>query len=117
VAIHRRQVVDDLVIDQDAARGDRFEPGHHPERRRLAAAGRADEDHELLVADVEVHVFDGVNLFEFFVQTSDYDLSHGSRGYPARGRVGGATEGEKKKKQPTARGTARKRPPAISSPQ
>ena len=29
VAIHRRQLVHDNVADQDLARGDRFEAGHH----------------------------------------------------------------------------------------
>ena len=76
VAIHRRQVVDDLVVDQDAAGGDRFQPGHHPQGRGLAAAGGADEDHELLVADIEVHVLDGVNLVELLVQAADDDLGH-----------------------------------------
>ena len=62
VAVHRRQLVDDVVVDRDVAGADRLEPGDHPQRRRLAAAGRADEHHELLVADLQVDVFDGVHL-------------------------------------------------------
>ena len=38
------------------AGGDLLEPGDHPERGRLAAAGRADEDHELAVGDLEVEL-------------------------------------------------------------
>ena len=60
----------------DLARGDRFQPGHHAQRRRLAAAGRADQHHELLVADLEVHVLDGVNLVVLLVQAPDQDLGH-----------------------------------------
>ena len=53
---------------RDLARGDRFEPGDHPKRRGLAAARRPDEHHEFLVADLEVHVFDGVHLVVHLVQ-------------------------------------------------
>ena len=35
-------------------------PGDHPQRRRLSAAGRADEDHELAVLDLEVEIGDGL---------------------------------------------------------
>jgi hypothetical protein len=76
VAIHRRQIVDDLVVDQDPSRGDRLEPRHHPQCRRLAAPRRADEDHEFLVVDPEVHVLDGVDLVKFLVQALDMDLCH-----------------------------------------
>ena len=56
VAVARREVVHDLAADPDLARGDLLEPGDHPERRRLAAARRADEHHELALGDVEVEV-------------------------------------------------------------
>ena len=49
----------DLAVDADLARADRFEPGDHAQQRRLAAAGRADEHHELAVLDFEVDVLDG----------------------------------------------------------
>ena len=38
VAIHRRQIVDHLIVDQDAPGGDAFEPRDHAQRRRLAAS-------------------------------------------------------------------------------
>ena len=44
--------IDDLAV------GDVFEPGDHPEQRRLPAAGGADEDHELAVGDVEIGAVD-----------------------------------------------------------
>jgi hypothetical protein len=76
VAVHRRQVVDELLADQDVARRDRLEPGHHAQGRGLAAAGRADQHHELLVADFQVHVVDGVNLVEFLVELPNVNRRH-----------------------------------------
>ena len=54
VAVLRRHVVDDVAADQDLAAGDVLEAGDHAQRRRLAAARRADQDDELVVGDVEV---------------------------------------------------------------
>ncbi len=42
-----------LVADAQLASRDRLEPGDHPQRGRLAAAGRPDEHEELAVGDVE----------------------------------------------------------------
>ena len=42
----------------DLAVGDVLEAGDHPQRRRLAAAGGADQDHELAVGDLEVELLD-----------------------------------------------------------
>ena len=47
----RGDVVDDALADPDRARRDRLEPGDHPQHRRLAAARRPDDDHELAVGD------------------------------------------------------------------
>ena len=58
VAVLRRLVVDLLAADRQLAGGDVLEPGDHPQRRRLAAARGADEDHELAVLDREVHLLD-----------------------------------------------------------
>ena len=60
VAVARRQIVDDPVADPDVAAGDVLEPRDHAQRRRLAAAGRADQRHELLVGDLEIDVLYGV---------------------------------------------------------
>ena len=59
VAVLGRAVVDHVAADLQLAAGDVLEPGDHPQRRRLAAARRPDEDHELAVGDVEVHLLDG----------------------------------------------------------
>jgi hypothetical protein len=52
-------LVDHLAADPQLARGDVLESGDHVQRRRLAAAGRADEDHELAIGDAQVEVLDG----------------------------------------------------------
>jgi hypothetical protein len=43
----------------DLTVADFLQPRDHPRRGRLLKAGRADEDRELAVADVERHVLDG----------------------------------------------------------
>ena len=56
VAVLGRQVVHDLATDGDCARADLLQAGDRPQRRGLAAAGRADQDHELPVLDLKVEV-------------------------------------------------------------
>ena len=58
VPVLRRHVVDDPLADADLAAGDVLEPRDHPQRGRLAAARRPDEDHEFAVPDLEVQVLD-----------------------------------------------------------
>ena len=60
VAVARRQVVDQPVADPDIAAGDVLQPRDHAQRGGLAAAGRADQGHELLVGDLEIDVLHGV---------------------------------------------------------
>jgi len=56
VAILRRQVVDDPIADADLAAADLLEAGEHAQGGGLAAAGGADEHHQLPVPDLEVEV-------------------------------------------------------------
>ena len=56
VAVLGLDVVDHATVDLEGAGGDVLEAGDHAQRRGLAAAGRADEDDELLVGDLEVEV-------------------------------------------------------------
>jgi len=77
VARFGREVVDDLAADPDLAPADRLQSGDHAQRRGLAAAGRADEDNELLVGDREVQRLDrlgavGKDLPDVF----ERDLGH-----------------------------------------
>ena len=88
VAFLRGQVVDDLVADPELAAADLLEAGDHAQRGRLAAAGRADENHQLAVLDLQVEVEDGLgsvvvdlrdavefDLRQFLVLPSDYELT------------------------------------------
>src|SRR5699024_12756834 len=50
---------DVAIADQDATGIDLLEAGEHAQGGRLAAAGRADEDEELAVADLDVEAVDG----------------------------------------------------------
>ena len=56
VAVLGLDVVDHATVDLEGAGGDVLEAGDHAQRRGLAAAGRADEDDELLVGDLKVEI-------------------------------------------------------------
>ena len=56
VAVLGLDVVDHATVNLEGAGGDVLEAGDHAQRRGLAAAGRADEDDELLVSDLKVEV-------------------------------------------------------------
>ena len=62
VAVARREVGHVPAADRHAARRDLLEPGDHPQQGRLAAAGRADENHELAVGDRQADVVDGHDI-------------------------------------------------------
>jgi len=77
VAVLRRQVVDHLAVEHDLPRGDRLEPGDHPEGGRLAAARWADEDDELAGPHLEVEVGDGVRAVGIDLRKAfERDLGH-----------------------------------------
>ncbi len=66
-----------FVADTQLAAGDLLETGDHPQRRRLAAAGRAHEDEEFAVGDVEAQVGDGLEPIRIdLVDAVEYDRSH-----------------------------------------
>ena len=58
VAVLRRDVGHVALADEDATLVDLLEPGEHAERCGLSAAGRADEDEELAIGDVQVELAD-----------------------------------------------------------
>ena len=77
VAIFRRNPVDDPAADPDLAVGDVLEPCHHAERAGLAAAGRADQDDELTVCDLQIKRFDGFGAVWIDLrQLLQLDLGH-----------------------------------------
>ena len=62
VAILGIEIGDQLVADIDVAAAHRDQPGHEIERRRLAAARRADEGDELAILDGQGDVIDGIDI-------------------------------------------------------
>ena len=56
VAVLRGQVVDGFATHAQGPRGDVLQARDHPQGRRLARAGRADQDHELPFGDVQVQL-------------------------------------------------------------
>jgi len=82
------QGVDALVVEPDAAAGHRQQPGNAIERRRLAAARRAEQGHELAAADREREIAQGVDGAEIAAHPVEAQFLEGWR---ARGL--GATIG------------------------
>ena len=64
VAILGGHIVDDRPIYRNLAGGDFLEPGDHPQRRRFAAARRADEYHEFFILDLDIGI---IYRYHFFV--------------------------------------------------
>src|SRR4051794_6297857 len=50
---------DVVTVDEDSTARRLDQPVDHPHRRRLAAAGRADEHHEVTLGDVQRQMIDG----------------------------------------------------------
>ena len=87
VPLLRRQVVYDPAPDPDGSGRDLLETGQHPQRSRLAAARRPDEDHQLAIADRQVDVLDRLGSVRIpFRYASQLDLSHRQSFRSARGR-------------------------------
>ena len=62
VAILGIDVGDVAVADPDHPGIQRFQSGHHPQRRRLAASGWPDQNDELAIADHKVEVIQGGSI-------------------------------------------------------
>ena len=79
VALLRRHGVDHPVVDGDRAAADALEARDHPKSRRLPAAGRAHQDDELAVLDVEVEVGHGERSVRVLLGHGiQHDLCHRS---------------------------------------
>ena len=61
VSVLGYDVVDELSVDIQFARRDFFEPRYHTERSGFTAAGRADQNDEFLVADIETEIEHGLH--------------------------------------------------------
>jgi hypothetical protein len=77
VAVLRGELVHHIAADLELAVRDVLEAGDHAQRRRLAAAGGPDKDHELAVLDVEAQVPHGlVAVREALGHVVELDLRH-----------------------------------------
>ena len=85
------------VAEPDAARGRRLESGDHPERGRLAAAGRAHEGEELALADLQREIAHGVDGAGAAAESLLEMLQPDGEGHPypvaRRARSGGSAAG------------------------
>ena len=72
-AVARLDIVGQAPVDADFAGGRVLEAGDHAQRRGLAAAGRADEHHELAVLDRAREVVDGDHRSEPLAEVDELD--------------------------------------------
>ena len=71
-----RHVVDDVAADQDVAAGDVLQPRDHAQRRRLAAAGWADQHHEFVVGNIEIDAAHGLDFIVALDDLTQSDFRH-----------------------------------------
>ncbi|MNE58948.1 hypothetical protein D3C80_1540090 [compost metagenome] len=76
VALLRLALVDHFVADLQRAVGDFLKPGNHSERRRLAAAGRPDENDEFAIGDRQVYALDCFDLAVALDQFCQFNRRH-----------------------------------------
>ena len=83
IAVLGGDVIDDAIADAHHAVADLLQAGEHPEGRRFAGTGGTDQDDELLVLDLGVHVSDdsvsGVALVYVLVSDAGHCSSLGGR--------------------------------------
>src|SRR5205807_2651361 len=82
VPVARRQVRDIAVADADGPAVDPLEAREAAEQRRLAAARGPKQDHELAVADEQVHVLERDRLAEDLANGFERDTRHVQLTYP-----------------------------------
>ena len=68
--------VDDALVDADFPRRNRLEAGDHAQQGRLAAAGRADENDELAIGDVDGDAVNHRNAGKGFFDVDDLNRGH-----------------------------------------
>ncbi len=76
IAILWRHVIDDTVADPDLAGRNLLKPRYHPQKRGLATAGRADEDHEFSVGNRKVDSREHIHGAIVFLDIGDGNGSH-----------------------------------------
>ena len=83
VPVLGRKVIDHFIIDIDVAGGDVLQAGHHAQSRGLAAAAGPDQDHELLVRDLQIKVYHRLDFTEVLVQFFHDHFCHRSHSFKA----------------------------------
>ena len=76
VAVLGLDLVDEVAVEQELAAARQIDAGEHEEARRLAAAGRAEQRHELAVLDRQVHVGDDLDVAEALDDVAELDPRH-----------------------------------------
>ena len=76
VALTGREIGHVAAADPDPSRGGRLQPGDDPERGRLAAAGRSEEDDELAVGHGQVDRLQDAHAVEPLLDSGQLDLGH-----------------------------------------
>ncbi len=64
------------VADRDFPGGDLLEAGDHAQQRRLAAAGRPDDDDELAVGDLDIDAEDHFERAVALADVAEADVGH-----------------------------------------
>ena len=72
----RRNIVDDIAADQEVAAGLPFEPADDAQERRLAAARRSQQHHELSVRHRQTNAVHGGNFTKFLDDIPGQYRSH-----------------------------------------
>ncbi len=76
VALRGRQARDVAAVEDDAAGGQRLEPGDQAQQRGLAAARRADEHGELAAGDGQVDALDRLHVAELLLDALELEECH-----------------------------------------
>ena len=105
VALVGRDAGDRLAVEEDLALGRLFEPGDHPQRRRLAAARRPEEAVERAPGDAQGHPVHRGHVAESLRDLEDLDVGVGvRRGAGARsGRARARRDGAWRSNQASGR--------------
>jgi hypothetical protein len=67
IAIHGFLVVGPFTINEHLTSGDRLQPRHHAQKRRLSTPGRADNDDEFSIGDVGCDAMDHIRGAKAFL--------------------------------------------------
>src|SRR5688572_26023432 len=76
IALMRVEPGDVAIVEEHAAGARLLQPGDHPQKRRLPAAGRPKEADEGAVRDAEAHVVDGAHRAEALCETVEDEAGH-----------------------------------------